>query len=285
MSGPPDGGGSARVNESSVSAAWERVTMARHPERPYALDYIARLASGFHELRGDRLTGDDPALVAGLGSWHGRTVAFIGQQKGRSMRERVTRNYGMMHPEGYRKAIRVARLAGRFQFPIFCLIDTPGAFPGAAAEERGIAIAIAEAIREWFAIPTPVIATVIGEGGSGGALGIGVADRVLMLENATYSVASPEACASILWRGGAHEREAAEQLGLTAERLLELGVVDGIVPEPPGGAHRDHGQAARLLDLALQRHLAEVEQDRGALLRCRYQRFRRMAVDQLRRGA
>ena len=257
--------------------AWERVALARHPERPYALDYIGRLCRGFCELHGDRVSGDDPALVAGIGTWRGRAVAFIGQQKGRTMRERLARNYGMMHPEGFRKALRVASLAGRFGVPIVCLVDTPGAFPGAAAEERGVTTAIAEAIRGWFTIPSPVIAAVVGEGGSGGALGVAVADRVLMLENAIYSVASPEACASILWRDGGHEREAAEQLGLTAERQLELGVIDEIVEEPPGGAHRDHDRAAHLLDLALHRHLAELlAQDGSSLLERRYRRYRRI---------
>jgi len=267
-------------------SAWDRVVVARHPERPYALDYIRRLCRPFCELRGDRVSGDDPALVAGIGSWRGRTVAFLGQQKGRSMQERLGRNYGMMHPEGFRKALRVARLAGKFGFPIVCIVDTPGAYPGAAAEERGVTVAIAEAIRGWFTIPTPVIAAVVGEGGSGGALGVAVADRVLMLENAIYSVASPEACASILWRDGGHEREAAEQLGLTAERQLELGVIDGIIEEPTGGAHRDHDRAAHLLDLALHRHLTELlARDRSRLLERRYQRYRRIDTAYLGNGA
>lgn len=259
------------------ASAWERVVVARHPERPYALDYIRRLCRGFCELRGDRVSGDDPALVGGIGSWRGRSVAFLGQQKGRSLEERLARNYGMMHPEGFRKALRVARLAGRFGFPIVCLVDTPGAYPGAAAEERGVTVAIAEAIRGWFTIPTPVIAAVVGEGGSGGALGVAVADRVLMLENAIYSVASPEACASIIWRDGGHQREAAEQLGLTAERQLELGVIDGIVEEPPGGAHYDHDRAAHLLDAALHRHLEELlALDPSGLLERRHERYRRI---------
>ena len=282
MSMVPERGGRTAARVS----AWERVVVARHPERPYALDYIRRLCRGFCELRGDRVSGDDPALVVGIGSWRDRTVAFLGQQKGRSMRERLARNYGMMHPEGFRKALRVARLAGKFGFPVVCLVDTPGAYPGAAAEERGVTVAIAEAIRGWFTIPSPVIAAVVGEGGSGGALGVAVADRVLMLENAIYSVASPEACASILWRAGGHEREAAEQLGLTAERQLELGVIDDIVGEPPGGAHRDHDRAAQLLDVALHRHLTELlAQDRSSLLERRYQRYRRIGMAHLGGGA
>ena len=181
-------------------SVWQVVELARHPDRPYSLDYIRRLAPDFVELHGDRLSGDDPALVAGVGTWRGRTVTFLGHQKGRNLHDRVARNWGMMHPEGYRKAIRLAQQAAKFGFPIVSLIDTPGAYPGAGAEERGIAAAIAYAIMEWFSISTPIVAAVVGEGGSGGALGMGVADRVVMLENSIYSVASPEAAASIVWR-------------------------------------------------------------------------------------
>jgi acetyl-CoA carboxylase carboxyl transferase subunit alpha len=261
-----------------VTEGWRQVELARHLERPYALDYIGRIAAPFHELRGDRLVGDDPALVGGLGAWRGATAVFLGQQKGRSLRERVARNYGMMHPEGYRKAIRLARLAAKFGLPVISLIDTPGAYPGAAAEERGMAAAIATAIVEWFRIPTAVVAAVIGEGGSGGALGLAIADRVVMLENAVYSVASPEACASIVWRDVAHRETAADQLRLTAGHLLAGGLVDEVVPEPPTGAHGDHDEAARLLDEVLYRHVREVmDVPREVLLRRRYERYRQVS--------
>ncbi|TMC08704.1 MAG: acetyl-CoA carboxylase carboxyltransferase subunit alpha [Chloroflexi bacterium] len=258
--------------------AWETVRLARHPDRPYALDYVRALGEELYELHGDRLTADDPALVGALARWRGRRVMFLGQQKGRSLRERAARNFGMLHPEGYRKAVRLARLAARFRVPVVCLVDTPGAYPGAEAEERGIGSAIGMAIVEWFRLRTPVVAAVIGEGGSGGALGLAVADRVLMLEHAIYSVAGPEACASILWRDPARREEAAEQLGLTAPYLLAAGLVDEVVPEPPGGAHMDPARAARLLDGALGRHLDELlETDPDQLVRRRYDRFR--AVD------
>src|SRR3979411_1998349 len=212
-----------RPRERDTLSVWEVVELARHPDRPYSLDYIKRMAPDFIELHGDRISHDDPALVAGLGTWHGRTTVFFGHQKGRTLAERVRRNWGMMHPEGYRKALRIARQAVKFGFPIVSLVAPPGACPGAAAEERGIAAAIAGAIMEWFETPVPIVAAVIGEGGSGGALGMAVADRVLMLENSTYSVASPEAAASIVWRGNARKVEAADQLQLTSRDLLALG--------------------------------------------------------------
>jgi acetyl-CoA carboxylase carboxyl transferase subunit alpha len=254
---------------------WDVIELARHPDRPYSLDYVKRLAPGFIELHGDRLAADDPALVGGLGRWHGRTTLFLGHQKGRTLKERVARNWGMMHPEGYRKAIRLAHHAARFGFPIVSLIDTPGAYPGAGAEERGIASAIATAIMEWFRIPVPIVAAVIGEGGSGGALGMGVADRVIMLENSIYSVASPEAAASIVWRDSTRKAEAAEQLQLTSREILAMGVVEEVVPEPEGSARADYGAAAAALDEALWRqmepllHLSTAE-----LLQHRYERFR-----------
>jgi acetyl-CoA carboxylase carboxyl transferase subunit alpha len=261
-------------NSGSLSV-WELVELARHPDRPYSLDYIRRLAPDFVEIHGDRLAGDDPALVAGPGTWRGRTVMFMGHQKGRNLHDRVGRNWGMMHPEGYRKAIRLAQQAAKFGFPIVCLIDTPGAYPGAGAEERGIAAAIAYAIVEWFSVSTPVVAAVIGEGGSGGALGMGVADRVIMLENSIYSVASPEAAASIVWRDNSRKVEAAEQLQITSRDLLAMGVVEEVVPEPQGGAHRDYDEAARRLDAALWRNLEPLlEQPPRALLQHRYERFR-----------
>ena len=261
--------------DDATLTVWQVVELARHPMRPYSLDYIQRLAPDFVELHGDRLSGDDPALVAGVGTWHGRTTMFFGHQKGRSLKERVSRNWGMMHPEGYRKAIRLAHHAAKFGFPIVSLIDTPGAYPGAAAEERGIAAAIAAAIMEWFRIPVPIVAAVIGEGGSGGALGMGVADRVIMLENSIYSVASPEAAASIVWRDNARKVEAAEQLQLTSRDLLAMGVVEEVVAEPRGGAHADYDAAAAALDEALYRHLQPLlSQPVDELLQHRYERFR-----------
>jgi acetyl-CoA carboxylase carboxyl transferase subunit alpha len=263
------------AGDPGTLSVWQVVELARHPDRPYALDYIRRLVPDFVELHGDRLTGDDPALVGGIGTWRGRTVCWLGNQKGRNLAERVGRNWGMLHPEGFRKAIRLARQAARFGFPIISLVDTPGAFPGPAAEEHGVASAIGAAIMEWFEIPVPVVAAVIGEGGSGGALGTAVADRVLMLENSIYSVASPEAAASIVWRDNGRKVEAAEQLQITSRDLLSMGVVEEVVPEPPGGAHADHDAAALALDSALWRHLEPLlEEPPSRLLVHRYERFR-----------
>jgi acetyl-CoA carboxylase carboxyl transferase subunit alpha len=254
---------------------WQIVELARHPERPYSLDYIRRFAPDFVELHGDRQGHDDSALIGGLGSWRGRTVMFLGQQKGRTFPERVGRNFGMMHPEGYRKAMRLARMAAKFGVPVINLIDTPGAFPGSGAEERGIAQAIAAAIMEWFWIPVPVLAAVIGEGGSGGALGLAVADRVLMLENAIYSVAMPEAAASIVWRDNSRKVEIAEQMQITSRDLLAMGVVEQVVDEPAGGAHADPEAAARNLEQALLRHLEALDRlPIDELLQHRYERFR-----------
>jgi acetyl-CoA carboxylase carboxyl transferase subunit alpha len=263
-----------RLRGSTLSV-WQLVELSRHPKRPYALDYIGRLAPDFVELHGDRISADDPALVAGVGTWRGRTTMFFGHQKGRNLHDRVARNWGMMHPEGYRKAIRLARQAAKFGFPIVSLIDTPGAYPGAGAEERGIASAIASAIMEWFRIPVPVVACVIGEGGSGGALGMGVADRVLMLENSTYSVAAPEAAASIVWRDNSRKVEAAEQLQITSRDLLAMGVVEEVLAEPQGGAQLDFDAAARSLEAGLWRHLQPLlGQKPEELLAHRYDRFR-----------
>jgi acetyl-CoA carboxylase carboxyl transferase subunit alpha len=268
------------VSGPQPGSLWPRVELARHERRPHALDYIRRLAPDFLELHGDRQAGDDPALVAGIGTWRGTTVVLLGQEKGRTLRERRERNFGMMHPEGYRKAIRLARTAAKFGLPVISLVDTPGAYPGAGAEERGIAGAIASAISDWFRIATPVVSAVIGEGGSGGALGMCVADRVLLQENAIFTVASPEACASIVWRDVGHREEAAEQLGLTSEVLLAGGLVDEVVAEPSGGAHADADEAARLLDEALDRHVRSL---RGMpvplLVRRRYERFRRLGLE------
>jgi acetyl-CoA carboxylase carboxyl transferase subunit alpha len=254
---------------------WQVVELARHQDRPYSLDYIRRLAPDFVELHGDRVSHDDPAVVAGIGTWRGMTVVFLGQQKGRNLSERVARNWGMMHPEGFRKAMRLARQAVKFGFPIISLVDTPGAYPGESAEERGVASAIGAAILEWFDIPVPVVAVVIGEGSSGGALGIAVADRVLMLENSLYTVASPEAAASIVWRDNARKVEAAEQLQITSRDLLAMGVVEEVIPEPEGGAHMDHEATAAALDAALWRYVEPLlTVPRDELLQHRYERFR-----------
>jgi acetyl-CoA carboxylase carboxyl transferase subunit alpha len=263
------------VHRPDTLSVWQVVELARHADRPYTLDYLARLVPDFIELHGDRLSGDDPALVAGIGTWHGRTVMFMGNQKGRNLADRLRRNWGMMHPEGYRKAMRLAGQAVKFGFPIVALVDTPGAYPGAAAEERGIAAAIAGAIMAWFETPVPVVACVIGEGGSGGALGLAVADRVLMMENSIYSVASPEAAASIVWRDNSRKVEAAEQLQVTSRDLLAMGVVEEVIAEPRGGAHTDYDAAARLLDEALWRHVSPLLDEPGQrLLEHRYDRFR-----------
>ena len=237
---------------------YQRVQVARHPRRPYALDYINALVTDFVELHGDRLYRDDPAIVGGLGRLAGRSVVVIGQQKGRDIKENLKRNFGMPHPEGYRKALRLMRLAERFRLPVVTLIDTPGAHPGLGAEERGQAEAIARNIEEMAVLKTPIVVAIVGEGGSGGALALAVGDRVLILENAIYSVISPEGCAAILWRDAALKERAAEALKLTAPDLLAMELVDEIVPEPPGGAHADPGGAVEALGAALERHLAEL---------------------------
>ena len=264
-----------RQRQPGTLSVWQVVELARHAERPYALDYIKRLAPDFIEFHGDRLGADDQALVGGVGTWNGRTTMFLGQQKGRNFPERVRRNFGMMHPEGYRKAMRLARQAAKFGFPIICLVDTPGAYPGAGAEERGIAAAIAAAIMEWFWIPVPVITVIIGEGGSGGALGLAVADRVLMLENSIYSVAMPEAAASIVWRDNSRKVEVAEQLQITSRDLLAMGVVEEVIEEPKGGAHLDYDAATKALEKALIGHLEPLlRTPTEELLQHRYERYR-----------
>ncbi|HKY28236.1 MAG TPA: acetyl-CoA carboxylase carboxyltransferase subunit alpha [Pyrinomonadaceae bacterium] len=239
-------------------AAFERVQLARHPERPYTLDFIERLFEDFVELHGDRRFAEDPAIVAGLARFHGLPVGVVGHQKGRDTKQRSYRNFGMPKPEGYRKALRVMKVAEKFRRPIFTLIDTPGAYPGIDAEERGQAEAIAYNLREMAKLKVPVIVTVIGEGGSGGALAIGIGDQVLMLENAIYSVISPEGCAAILWKDSSQAARAAEGLKLTAQDLLDAKLIDQIISEPPGGAHTDYDQAARYLDSALSERLAEA---------------------------
>jgi acetyl-CoA carboxylase carboxyl transferase subunit alpha len=261
--------------DGDTLSIWQVVELARHQDRPYSLDYIRRLVPDFVELHGDRVSHDDPALVSGVGTWRGMTVVLLGQQKGRNLADRVARNWGCMHAEGFRKALRLGRQAAKFGFPVISLVDTPGAYPGESAEERGVASAIGAAIMEWFEIPVPVVAVVIGEGSSGGALGIAVADRVLMLENSLYTVAAPEAAATIVWRDKARKVEAAEQLQITSRDLLAMGVVEEVIPEPEGGAHLDVDAAASALDAALWRHvqpLLGVPKDE--LLQHRYERFR-----------
>jgi acetyl-CoA carboxylase carboxyl transferase subunit alpha len=252
------------INETGTASstdsktAFERVLLARHPERPHTLDFIERLFEEFVELHGDRRFADDPAIVCGLARFHGLPVMVLGHQKGRDTKQRSYRNFGMPKPEGYRKALRVMKLAEKFKRPIFTLIDTPGAYPGIDAEERGQAEAIAYNLREMAKFKVPVIVTVIGEGGSGGALAIGVGDQVLMLENAIYSVISPEGCAAILWKDSGLAEKAAAGLRLTAQDLYAAKIVDQIISEPPGGAHTDYDRAARYLDSALSERLAEA---------------------------
>jgi len=256
-------------------SAWQRVQIARHVQRPFALDYVERCFTGWTELRGDRLFADDKAMPAGLATIDSTRCVVITHQKGRDTKENVMRNFGCAHPEGYRKALRLMRLAQKFHLPVISLIDTPGAFPGIGSEERHISEAIAVNLREMMNLRVPTIAAVIGEGGSGGALGIGVADRVLILENSYYSVISPEACSAILWRDRKHAPEAAEVLKLTARDLLNLEVVDEVVDEPEGGAHRDYETAAFNLGSALRRNLAKlIEQPVDQLLKKRYKKFR-----------
>ena len=256
---------------------WQRAQIARHPQRPYTLDFIGLLFTDFVELHGDRGYGDDKAIVAGLAKFHGRPVAVIGHQKGRDTKQRLVRNFGQPKPEGYRKALRVMELAGKFGKPVFTFIDTQGAYPGIDAEERGQAEAIALNLREMARLPVPIIVTVTGEGGSGGALAIAVGDRVNILENSFYSVISPEGCAAIMWRDSAKAETAANALKITARDLKEMGIIDEIVPEPEGGAHTDYEASARLLDTVLDRQLVSLtnESIRG-LLDLRYEKFRKM---------
>ncbi len=257
----------------------QKVQLSRHPGRPYTLNYVERLITDFIELHGDRRYADDPAIVAGIGRFRGRSVAVVGHQKGRSTKENVQRNFGMPYPEGYRKAIRVYELAERFGLPILTFIDTTGAFCGIEAEERGQSEAIGQAIEVMSRVGVPIVSTVIGEGGSGGALALGVANRVLVLEFSYYSVISPEGCAAILWKSVEQAPEAAERLKITAPHLLELGIVDGIVEEPPGGAHQDHDDAARRLERAIAEQLTRLTRLTPDELReDRYQRFRRLGA-------
>ncbi|MBC8166319.1 MAG: acetyl-CoA carboxylase carboxyltransferase subunit alpha [Bryobacteraceae bacterium] len=260
---------------AAEKTAFERVQLARHPDRPYTMDFIERLFEEFVELHGDRRFADDPAIICGLARFHGLPVVVIGHQKGRDTKQRSYRNFGMPKPEGYRKALRAMKLAEKFRRPILTLIDTPGAYPGIDAEERGQAEAIAYNLREMARLKVPVIVTVIGEGGSGGALAIGVGDQVMMLENAVYSVISPEGCAAILWKDASQAERAAAGLRLTAQNLFEEKIVDQIISEPPGGAHTDYDQAARFLDSALSERLAEaVSCSQAARLAKRYAKLR-----------
>ncbi len=260
-------------------SAWQRAQIARHPKRPHALDLYKLLLDDFVELHGDRVFGDDLAIVGGLAIFEGEPVVVLGHQKGRDTRENIARNFGMPHPEGYRKALRLMQLADKFSKPIITFIDTPGAYPGLGAEERGQAEAIARNLREMAGLRTPVIAVVTGEGGSGGALAIGVANRVLMLEHAIYSVISPEGCAAILWGDGAKAPEAAQLMRITAPDLQKAGVIDAVVPEPMGGAHRSWEDAAANLRIALREHLGQLRPLSGdALAQDRYEKFRRLGV-------
>lgn len=258
---------------------WQKTLVARHPLRPYTLDFASLLFTDFVEIHGDRKFGDDTAIVAGFAWFNGTPCAVIGHQKGRDTKEKIARNFGMPRPEGYRKALRVMKLAEKFRRPIFTFIDTPGAYPGVGAEERGQAEAIAVNLEEMAGLTVPIIATVTGEGGSGGALALGVGDRVLMLEHAVYSVISPEGCAAILWKNPSAAQDAAQAMRVTAQDLLELKVIDEVVPEPPGGAHSDPARTAELLKPYLERALRELSRIKPSLLpEERYKKFRKMGV-------
>jgi acetyl-CoA carboxylase carboxyl transferase subunit alpha len=256
---------------------WQRAQIARHQQRPYMLDFVQFLFTDFMEMHGDRAFGDDKAIICGFAKLHGRPVAVIGHQKGRDTKQRVMRNFGQPKPEGYRKALRVMQLAAKFSRPVLTFIDTPGAYPGIDAEERGQGEAIARNLREMARLPVPVIVTVTGEGGSGGALAVAVGDRINILENSFYSVISPEGCAAIMWRDATKAEAAAEAMKITAKDLKDFGIVDEIVREPEGGAHTDHEAAAKLLSDVLERQLAELSLERPqALLAARYDKFRKM---------
>ena len=258
---------------------WQKVQLARHPKRPYALDYVSMICKGFNELHGDRQFNDDRALVGGTAFFDGHAVMIVAQQKGRDPKERISRNFGMPQPEGYRKALRIMKLAEKFGLPLLSFIDTPGAFPGVGSEERHVSEAIAVNLREMAMLRTPTISVVVGEGGSGGALGIGVTDRVLMFENSYYSVITPEGCAAILWKDGAAAPRAAEALKVDADDLEKLGAVDEVIPEPLGGAHNDPPQAAATLKYSLHKHLNDLRAlDLETLLETRYERYRHIGT-------
>ena len=270
---------SARQEVYSNLSPWQKVQIARHPKRPYALDYIGLIFEGFEELHGDRLFRDDRALIGGTAFFGGEAVMIIAQQKGRETKEKILRNFGMPQPEGYRKALRLARMAEKFNLPLLTFIDTPGAYPGVGSEERHVCEAIAVCLREFAMLGVPSISVIVGEGGSGGALGIGVTDRVLIFENSYYSVISPEGCAAILWKNAAAAPEAAAALKLNADTLEKLGVVDEVIAEPLGGAHNDPQKAAEALRYTLQKHLNALRAlDAGKLLETRYERYRHLGV-------
>ena len=267
-----------RQQVSASLGPWEKVELARHSQRPYTLDYIQNIFTDFSEIHGDRGFSDDAAIICGMARFHGQECLVVGQQKGRDTKQKIYRNFGMPSPEGYRKALRSMRIAEKFKRPVFTFVDTPGAYPGLGAEERGQAEAIAHNLREMARLKVPIIVTVTGEGGSGGALAIAIGDRVLMMENAIYSVISPEGCASIMWRDATKRELAAAALKITASDLSQMGMIDRIVTEPEGGAQTDHVEAARLLDLELQKALSDVQElSVDQMLDGRYQKFRKMA--------
>src|SRR6266566_1386416 len=267
-----------RREVSAHLSAWEKTELARHPQRPYTLDYVERIFTDWSEIHGDRGYADDPAIICGMARFHGDYVMVIGHQKARDTKQKVYRNFGMPNPEGYRKALRAMKIAEKFHRPIFTFVDTPGAYPGLGAEERGQAEAIARNLREMARLHVPVITDITGEGGSGRALAIAVADRVLMMENTIYSVISPEGCASIMWRDSSKKDLAAQALRITPTDLVELGCVDAIVPEPEGGAHKDYEAAANLLDVSLAQHYAELKKiPTSELIVSRYNKFRNIA--------
>jgi acetyl-CoA carboxylase carboxyl transferase subunit alpha len=264
--------------EMSHREAWIKTELARHPQRPYFLDYVEKIFTDFSEIHGDRRFADDPAMVCGMARFHGEEVLVVGTQKGRDTKQKVLRNFGLPNPEGYRKALRAMQVAEKFSRPIFTFVDVTGANPGLGAEERGQAEAIALNLREMARLRVPIITIITGEGGSGGALAIAVSDRVLMMENAIYSVISPEGCASIMWRDATKKELAAEALRITASDLRELGCIDAIVPEPPGGAHADHDAATKLVDQALEEHYSALKNmPADQLVAERYDKFRKMA--------
>src|SRR4051812_28374574 len=266
-----------RAQMGGTMSAWQRTELARHAQRPYTLDYVEHIFTDWSEIHGDRAFGDDPAIICGMARFHGDEVMIIGHQKARDTTQKVYRNFGMANPEGYRKALRTMKMAEKFGRPVITFVDTPGAYPGLGAEERGQAEAIARNLREMVRLRVPIVTTITGEGGSGGALAIAVADRVLMMENSVYSVITPEGCASIMWRDASKKELAANALKITARDLRELKIIDDVVPEPEGGAHIDHDEAAALLDSSLHKHLSELkEQSVDALVVARYEKFRNM---------
>jgi acetyl-CoA carboxylase carboxyl transferase subunit alpha len=271
-----------RTEKAAIEGAWQRTLLARHEQRPYTLDYVERLFEGFSEIHGDRRFADDATMVGGMARYHGLPVMLVGQQKGRDLKQRQFRNFGCAQPEGYRKALRIMKLAEKFSRPIITFVDTPGAYPSIGAEERGQAEAIAYNLREMARLNVPVLTCVIGEGGSGGALGIAVSNYIAMLENAIYTVISPEGCSAILWKDQEHVAAAAQALKLTAQDLLSFGFIDEIVPEPPGGAHADYDAAAKALDESLKPAFDSLLRMTGPeLCEQRYQKFRRMGAVQV----